>query len=31
MSSKKDGQFEISFEGPWAEVMFWEVRAIRID
>ena len=23
---EKDGQFEISFEGPWAEVMFWKFQ-----
>ena len=27
---KKDGQFEISFEGPWAEVMFWEVPVLSV-
>ena len=27
---KKDGQFEISFEGSWAEVMFWEVPVLSV-
>ena len=27
---KKDGQFEISFEGPWAEAMFWEVPVLSV-
>ena len=27
---KKDGQYEINFEGPWAEVMFWEVPVLSV-
>ncbi len=28
--SKKDGQYELTFEGPWHEVMMWEVPALAI-
>ena len=27
---KKDGQFEISFEGAWAEAVFWEVPVLSV-
>jgi nicotinate phosphoribosyltransferase len=26
----RDGQFELTFEGPWPEVMLWEVPALAI-
>lgn len=27
---KKDGQYELTFEGPWPEVMLWEIPALAI-
>ncbi|MBJ3777436.1 nicotinate phosphoribosyltransferase [Acuticoccus mangrovi] len=27
---KRDGQYELTFEGPWPEVMLWEVPALAI-
>ncbi|WP_265502238.1 nicotinate phosphoribosyltransferase [Paracoccus beibuensis] len=27
---RRDGQFELTFEGPWPEVMLWEVPALSI-
>jgi len=27
---KLDGQFELTFTGPWAEVTFWEIHALAI-
>lgn len=27
---RRDGQFELTFEGPWPEVMMWEVPALAI-
>ncbi|MEO0497662.1 MAG: nicotinate phosphoribosyltransferase [Pseudomonadota bacterium] len=26
----RDGQYELTFEGPWAEVMLWEIPALAI-
>ncbi len=28
---KRDGQFELTFEGKWPEVMMWEIRALAIS
>ncbi len=28
--SVKDGQYELTFEGPWHEVMMWEIPALAI-
>lgn len=28
--SKRDGQFELVFEGPWPEVMLWEIPALAV-
>lgn len=28
--SKKDGQFELTFEGRWPEVMLWEIPALAV-
>ena len=27
---KKDGQYELTFEGTWPEVMFWEIPALAV-
>lgn len=27
---KRDGQYELTFEGPWPEVMLWEIPALTI-
>ena len=27
---KRDGQYELTFEGPWPEVMLWEIPALAI-
>ena len=27
---KRDGQFELTFEGPWHEVMLWEIPALAV-
>lgn len=27
---KRDGQYELSFEGTWAEVMLWEIPALAV-
>ncbi|CAM3258947.1 nicotinate phosphoribosyltransferase [Paracoccus nototheniae] len=27
---KRDGQFELTFEGPWPQVMLWEIPALAI-
>ena len=27
---RRDGQFELSFEGRWPEVMFWEIPALAV-
>ncbi|KEO54444.1 nicotinate phosphoribosyltransferase [Thioclava pacifica] len=27
---KRDGQYELTFEGPWHEVMLWEIPALAI-
>ena len=27
---RRDGQFELTFEGPWPEVMLWEIPALAI-
>ncbi|MEE2860212.1 MAG: nicotinate phosphoribosyltransferase [Pseudomonadota bacterium] len=28
--NRRDGQFELTFEGPWPEVMLWEIPALAI-
>ena len=28
--SKRDGQYELTFEGPWPDVMMWEIPALAI-
>ncbi|MGS4945737.1 nicotinate phosphoribosyltransferase [Meridianimarinicoccus sp. RP-17] len=27
---KRDGQYELTFEGPWPEVMLWEIPALAV-
>jgi nicotinate phosphoribosyltransferase len=27
---KRDGQYELTFEGPWPEVMMWEIPALAV-
>ena len=27
---KRDGQYELTFEGPWPEVMLWEIPALSV-
>ncbi len=28
--AKRDGQYELTFEGPWPEVMLWEIPALAV-
>ena len=27
---KKDGQYELTFEGKWTEVMLWEIQGLAV-